>query len=328
MFYCKGNFLTIEQMKKSRFVKIMTKLFNKYIRKDFRIKAAFFFVGLILWFNINLDKEFEINDKIPIKINGMQKDLTLLNPIPKYAKVKLKSQGKALVALDLNSSLYFDLDLTTVTKHKLFKLDPVSFINTTSKSIELLSVHNPFVDVKLDSLIHRKVPIVVNQKFKTVPGYTRTGSFYQDPDSILISGPASRVRNISEINTEFKPELTLDFDYKTTLNLVLSNMETINYTATQVKLYQKIVRLGSNTMKMLIKQQNVPIGKKFLIDPIYVEVIVSGPVSELQKVTEEDFFVYVNYNQIDRSKMLSKVYVDTNIKLNWKVSSEYVKVIE
>lgn len=322
-------YLTFEKLKNNEIAKKIIELFVKIIKKDFRIKASIFVIGIILWFNINLDKDFEINGKIPIKITNKQIGLTLKHSIPKFAKVKLRSQGKALFFLDLKTSLYFELDLDQVSTQKIFKLDPVSFINTTSKSVELLSVQYPkFIDIELDTLLTKKVPISVNQKFRTVPGYTKTGFFQQTPDSIIISGPASKIRTISKINTEFKPELTLDFDYNETLNLTLNDKETITYSANKVKLYQKIVRLGSNSIKLLIKKQNVPINEKFLIDPIYIDIVVSGSVTDLQKISEKDFYVYVNYNQINRSKMLAKIVVDTDVELDWKVSSNFVKVIE
>lgn len=321
--------MTIEKFKNNVIIKSITVFFIRFIRKDFRIKAAIFFIGLILWFNINLENDFETNVDIPIKLAKMKPRHTLLNSIPEYARVKLKSQGKALIFLDYNSSLYFELDLSQVSNSKIFKLDPVSFINTTSNNIELLSVQSPkFVEVEIDTMISKYVPVILRQKFKTKPGYTITGKFYQNPESVQVWGPLKKIERITRLFTETKKDLILDKDYKASLQIINENDKTIKYSAEKVDLYQKIVRLGSNTMKILIRKQNVPPGKKFLIDPVYVDLVLSGPVSELQKISEEDFSVYVNYLEIDRLQMNVEIKTDTNVDLDWKISTKTAKVIE
>ena len=126
-------------MKSNRLVGIL-KYIDSSFRKDARTKFIFFVIGIFLWLNINLEKDFETNIVIPIKITNIPSNKTLLNPIPKFAKIKVRSKGKSLVMTDTKNSLYFEIDLSTKKDTIVQRLNSDIFVNLTSNDLEPLFI--------------------------------------------------------------------------------------------------------------------------------------------------------------------------------------------
>ena len=315
-------------MAKERFTKLLRIIYTIF-RKDFRTKAVIFIIGFILWVNINLEKEFETNVQIPIKLTNKKQQRTLLDTIPSMARIKIRSKGKSIMATNLAEKLYFELDLSGVDKKKIFILNPDIFYNKTSSEIELISVQYPQnVNIVLDSLVRKKVPIELKTSYTIASGHVTTGNFRQNPDSVTVSGPLKKVTKIKKLYTETRIDSNLSNDYNISVPLILQNKDIIRYSHESVNLFQKIAIKGSNVFKAPIIIVNAPSNRKVMITPISVEIKVFGPVNELQEISAEDFIIKIDYNQINKEDMTAKIISETNIKVKWNISNEKVKVIE
>lgn len=315
-------------MTKEKFTKLLKVIYTIF-RKDFRTKAVIFTIGFILWFYINLEKDFETNVQVPIRLTNKKSQRTLLDTISSMAHIKIKSKGKSIMATNLAEKLYFELDLSGVDKKKTFFLDPDIFYNKTSFEIELISVQYPQkINVVLDSLVRKKVPIELKTNYTLASGYVTTGGFSQEPDSVIVSGPLKKVTGIQKLYTETRIDSNLSNDYNISVPLVLQNKATIQYSHKSVNLFQKIAIKGSNVFKAPIIITNAPSNRKVMTTPISVEIKVFGPVNELQKISAEDFVIKIDYNQINKEDMTAEIISETDVKVKWNISNKKVKVIE
>lgn len=298
-------------------------------RKDFRTKAVIFIIGFILWFKIVLEKDFETNIQVPIILTNKNYERTLLDTIPSRAHIKIKSKGKSIMGANLDNQLYFELDLSGVSDKKEFNLNPDILYNKTTSEIELISVQYPQnVAVVLDSLVRKKVAVELRTSYTLAPGYVTTGTFAKSPDSVMVSGPLQKISGIRRLYTISRTDSNLADNYDITVPLVLGNKETVKYSHKNVDLFQKIVIKGSNTFKAPITIINGPEDRKVMTAPISVEIVVFGPVNELQEISAEDFAIKIDYDKIDKNSMTADLITETDVKIKWDISVEKVKIIE
>ena len=125
--------------KKDTFVKVLT-LFFDFFRINLTAKLIFFAIGIFLWFNINLQKDFEASINIPIIVSNIHSDKTLLYPIPEEARIKIRSKGRNLILSDLGKDIYFEIDASGVADSAVVRINSDFFINTSGKELEPLFI--------------------------------------------------------------------------------------------------------------------------------------------------------------------------------------------
>lgn len=305
----------------------------KYIytsfRKDIRTKFIFFVIGIILWLNINLEKDFETNIVIPIRITNLPSNKTLLNPIPKLAKIKVRSKGKALVMTNTKNSLYFEIDLSSKADTVIQRLNSDLFVNLTSNELEPLFIFYPQeIIVVLDDLLEKKVPIITNSKYTLSPGYVVSGDFKQKPDSVIVSGPAKKVKFINTVLSKKDFSIELTTDYSKDISLILKDTNSIRYSTNKVSLFQKIVRKGFYTFKVPVKILNEPSGQNTIINPVAIEIEISGPVNELQRIKAKDFIITADLKNIDEISDTVPLTIETGVELEWAAKTRVAKIIK
>jgi hypothetical protein len=315
-------------MSSNRILNIFKYIYSA-LRKDVRTKFVFFIIGIILWLNINLEKDFETNIVVPIKITNLPANKTLLDPIPQLAKIKVRSKGKALVMTDTKNSLFFEIDLSSKNDTVVQRLNSDLFVNLTSNELEPLFIFYPQeIVVVLDDLLEKIVPINSNSKYSLAPGYVISGAFKQTPDSIKLSGPAQKVKLIKNVQAHRDIENDLTTDYSKDVNLMLRDTNSISYSKQTVSLFQKIVRKGFYTFKVPVSILNEPAGQNTIINPVAVEIEISGPVNELQEITAKDFIISADLKNIDEVSETVPLIIETEIKLDWDTKTKKVKIIK
>ncbi len=315
-------------MIKERVQTILTAVYS-LIRRDIRTKSAILAVAVILWFSINLEKDFETTIQIPIKITNLKKGRVLLNSIPRVANVTIKGKGKVLFFSKIASSLYFELDLSNLLHKKTFKINQSLFVNQSSEEIKLVSIQSPHnVDVELDAYRVKYVPVVLRSFYTLEPGYLPSGKIRITPESVFVSGPLAKVREIDSLYTEAIVDSSLNKDWKFNANLLLPDTSAVTYSHKTIQVFQKISKKGTNSFKCLVQLINAPENKEIVIDPVSVSIDVFGPVDTLYDLDQNDFTITANFLQLNEFDKTIKIEVKTDVKSEWNISDEYIKVIE
>ncbi len=307
----------------------VSKYLYESIKHDIRVKAVIFIIGLLLWFNITSQKVFEQDIDVEIRLSNIKNTRTISSIIDKTARIKVKATGKVLAFSNLDKNSYFNLDLKGINKRKVFNLNSLNFMNKTSAELTEFAVLYPRnIEVILDSLATKKVPISFNTSFTLAPGHVKTGEFKIFPDSIILKGPLKKVSGIKVINSVVDMQKDLTGDYNTSLALLLSNEDLIEYSHKEVRGIQKIVKKGTNSYKVWINIKNKPKDFHFTIDPVYLDIEVTGPVNELMMISNRDFKISVDFKKYDKKKKTIDIQAKSDIDLQWSISNAFVNVIE
>jgi YbbR domain-containing protein len=317
-----------EILSKSPTVQIMRKIYSS-IKFNFATKLIFFIIGAALWMNINLQKDFETTIDIPIRLANIARGKTLLHPIPEKARIKIRSKGRHILLSNFSNDLYFEIDGSSFTDSAVIKLNMDYFVNASGKELEPLFIFHPTdINAVYDNLITKKVPVVLNYQFSTAPGYVTSGKLSMIPDSVVVSGPESKVRSIRSLQTKNVFEKDVYLSFSKTLPIALSDSASISYSVRGIQIAQDIVRKGSNTFKAPVRIINKPETMNILLDPIAIDITVTGPVDVLQNITSQNFSVTADARELDNITNRIPVKVTTDIKLEWSHSAREVRAIQ
>lgn len=303
-------------------------MFLDIFRKNMTAKLIFFSIGAILWFNINLQKDFEASVNIPIIVSNIQRGKTLLYPIPEVAKIKIRSKGRNLILSDFGKDIFFEIDASGITDSSLIRLNSDFFINTSGKELEPLFIFHPQdINIILDDYASKKVPVDLKSSYSMAAGYVTSGPFVLKPDSVEVSGPKSKIEKIKSVRTVSAHDKELTEDYSEEIDLLTDGFPTVRYSDTMVKVFQKIVRKGSVSFKVPVNLVNIPEGKSILIEPIAIDITVEGPVNELQAIKAANFHAEADVAQMDNMTNRMPLKVTSSVELKWTYNTSEIRAV-
>ncbi|MGD9707862.1 MAG: YbbR-like domain-containing protein [Candidatus Delongbacteria bacterium] len=307
----------------------LTRRIYDSVKVNFALKIIFLIIGIALWLNINLQKDFETTVDIPIRLNNIVSGKTLLNPIPEKARIKIRSKGKNILMSDFSKDVYFEIDGSTFTDSATIKINMDYFVNSSGTELEPLFIFHPQeINVVYDDLMVTRVPVILDYRFTPAPGYVTSGKFSMQPDSVTIMGPESKVRLVKNVRTSSIREEDVTAGFSKELDLILTDQGRLIYSEKSVTVSQEVVRKGSVTFKAPIRITNKPESMNILLDPIAVDITVVGPVSELQNVTSDDFSVTADARELDNITNKIPVKVKTDLTLKWEYSAKEVRAVQ
>ena len=145
--------------------------------------------------------------------------------------------------------------------------------------------------IELETLVKKNVPISSeNIKVQTLEQYVQIGKIKLEPDSVLISGPESRIIKIKSIDTEFKEykdkRRPIRGDY-VNINKVYKSLFSYDIDGTNVDIDIQVI--GERTLEAVdVEVTNVPAGYRVRVEPGTVNVKISGGINFINEINKED----------------------------------------
>ena len=152
-------------------------------------------LAVLIWANAQQTADPQRSEilTIPVNVIGQPEDSILLDPAPDRLTVQLVFEGPASVVSEATvSDFTANIDLSDVPFGEETAL-PVN-IQTRIPNISLRS--QPIeINVLLEQLVTRDIPVVLDVRGDVARGYTQ-GEPLIDPPAITVSGPASSAESL------------------------------------------------------------------------------------------------------------------------------------
>lgn len=271
------------------------------IKKAGNIKFKTVFISLIisffLWLYVKLGDTYVYQMNIRIVPINIQSGKVLKNEIPEYATIRLEGKGSSLMGLLLlwRSKVEFHLDLSTINFSWECNLNEyIKWVKLPGgyEKIVVNEIISPeVVLIELETLVKKNVPISSeNIKVQTLEQYVQIGKIKLEPDSVLISGPESRIIKIKSIDTEFKEykdkRRPIRGDY-VNINKVYKSLFSYDIDGTNVDIDIQVI--GERTLEAVdVEVTNVPAGYRVRVEPGTVNVKISGGINFINEINKED----------------------------------------
>ena len=175
-----------------------------------------------------------------------------------------------------------------------------------------LSFENEKLFFDYSKYITKKVPVVSdkNSKFNISPGFGSMNDSSFLPDSILVSGPKSKIDNLDSIPVliNFNEEVLKNIQ----INVTLPNNDPYIKFKPQKVIYKESVRkFTEQDFDIFLNVINIPDSIQIKLFPEQVKLFSSFPLEFINDVKEDDFELIFDYLDTDNGK-----YQSIPIRLN------------
>jgi YbbR domain-containing protein len=169
------------------------------ILNNWPIKLLSLAFALVLWLFVMGEQDTEIGYTVPLEVKNVPKGLIIANQIPGHVDVRL-SGSRTLLANIQGSDLEVSVDLHDA-KPGITTFRSLDERLNLPRSIIVSRMSPSYVDIKLERLIQKKVPLQVVVDGSPAPGFS-IAEVMAAPDMVEIEGAESEIKKVSEVETE------------------------------------------------------------------------------------------------------------------------------
>ena len=182
--------------------------------KNIAFPIGAFFLAMLLWLFVVSGDQYTMMLDLPFKSYILQN----------YSDIKL--------VLDLDGiSQEYEFIL-----NDYFEKNPRKVVIPPSHNVSFIEVVYPNrINIRLDEVMEKKVPIISNIRSLVKDGYLQIGNTQFEPDSLVIIGPKVELNKINEVHTAKDTLFNLSKSIRGTIDLISQNrlikfsLKKINY---------------------------------------------------------------------------------------------------
>jgi YbbR domain-containing protein len=155
--------------------------------------------AVVLWFFVMGESRMEVNHIVPMEYENLPEGLMIASEVPTSAAIRISGPRALQTNLspgDINLSVDLEDLPAGVTSFK--RLDET--LNIPS-GLKITRISPSYVDVKLEKVRERSVPVKVILTGNPAPGFM-VKSVMAEPAKVTVSGAESELKSVSEVVTE------------------------------------------------------------------------------------------------------------------------------
>ncbi len=263
----------------------------------------FFFVSAAFWMLQSLNETFDVELKVPLKLENVPPDVVITSDLPPELNVVVRDKGTVLARYIYGAEQvpvgvdYGDYDAEDVAGRMSVSLPDIQ------KKIQaqlLSSTH--IVSIKPDTLecffnkgAHKKVPVRLAGIVETSPEYYLRGVEFT-PDSVDVLAPPAILDTITEAS--IAPVYLSDLSASEKTTVALHHMKGAKFIPDQVEMEALVDLYTEKTVEVPVFSVNFPGSKDLQTFPSKVKVTFRVGMSRFNEITADDFVLAVTYEEL------------------------------
>jgi hypothetical protein len=290
------------------------------LRNDKRIPAFLvcLLIATALWFLNALGKDYTTTVSYPVRYVNAPNKQFLANDPPSKLDLKVDAHGFTLLRHKL--SLTFSpiiLNLTNITKN-LHSENGIYMVTSSelmrrvqsqiSNELSIQEIEPEVIQIVLDSLRTRSVPVKPNVELEFMPQYSLQNPVRVIPAEVKITGPSFVIDSIVQLETKKGTFKGLETSIETLIDVI--HPDRTSLTPDRVKLKIEVEKFTEKELKVPVRIENKPDSVSMKIFPSEVKVTCLVGLSEYEEVTADDFKAVVDYNTVSNNSRNLHVTVE------------------
>ena len=298
---------------------------SKKIPKTF---IVFLIISFFIWLLITFSKEYTTEISLPITFKNIPQNKLLQEPHLKTLRLSVKTSGFKLVTTQI-SNREVVIDASKLKKNKngsYYLLSKNHFLKIQKQlftDIHLQSIELDTIPLQIGELASKYVGVKSNLDLNYHIGYDLIQPIVLQPDSILISGPLSQIKQID--NLELLPLVLSDVkkDFTKTLFIKkITELKNIQYARDEVILSGSVDKFteGKIMVPFIIKNKPEQVNLTILNDEVQLTFVVA--LSNFNNVSKASFKIECDYllsKKNNLSYLVPKVVLKPNFVRNIKL---------
>ena len=288
-----------------------------------------FFLAMLLWLFVVSGDQYTMMLDLPIEARNLNSQKTYLEEVPGYASVILKGKGRDLFKsyiLQNYSDIKLVLDLDGISQeyefilNDYFEKNPRKVVIPPSHNVSFIEVVYPNrINIRLDEIMEKKVPIISNISSLVKDGYLQIGNAQFEPDSLIIIGPKVELNKINEVHTAKDTLFNLSKSIRGTIDLISQN-RLIKFSLRKINYFLDVQQISERIIVDIpVNVINKVRGIRVFPSPQTVSLTVVGGVNQIADIEPNDISVIVDFKswKLEKNFYIPKIAVPFDI-LNWK----------
>ncbi len=265
-----------------------------------KIKITSTLIALFIWFLIVTGGTFDYIVSIPISCPNNDQNYILINEIPKMGRVQLRGQGIHLLTYMAFHEGRLILEPEWAPGKKVeYPTERDIILTGNAQKLQVLKLIEPdSIELKIEKLIVKELPIQNNVKILTQAGYTLVGDIKIEPDLALLKGPKSVIDTFKTISTDNVVLENLKFPVHKQINLLSPDIENLSLLNQKVTISADIQKLmEKKIINIPVDVVNLPSNVSALVIPSHFSLVIQGGVNVVFPINEKDIEAYIDYKK-------------------------------
>ena len=297
--------------------------------KNIAFPVGAFFLAMLLWLFVVSGDQYTMMLDLPIEARNLNSQKTYLEEVPGYASVILKGKGRDLFKsyiLQNYSDIKLVLDLDGISQeyefilNDYFEKNPRKVVIPPSHNVSFIEVVYPNrINIRLDEVMEKKVPIISNIHSLVKDGYLQIGNTQLESDSLVIIGPKVELNKINEVHTAKDTLFNLSKSIRGTIDLISQN-RLIKFSLRKINYFLDVQQISERIIVDIpVNVINKVRGIRVFPSPQTVSLTVVGGVNQIADIEPNDISVIVDFKswKLEKNFYIPKIAVPFDI-LNWK----------
>lgn len=294
------------------------------------LKTFLFFLGFsaVVWVAVQFSKEYTEAVELPLSYKNLPKDKIIIGDTPKTLDVRFRDRGFYIawnrffppnITIDVSDAkeeeglLIYDLETQ--------KPAILSQLDLDYEKVDFLQKE---IKIKFEQRAVKKVAVLSEIDLNFAVGYSALEEIKLQPDSIMISGPATILDTLDFIKTKALKINNISNDISGKAKLDDSNLKEVSLFQNEVNYSVRTEKFTEGKAEIPIKLLNVPDGTNVVIFPKEVVIYYQVSLKDFEKIGPSSFEVAVDFADAHNSdgfliaQILQKPNEVNNIRLNEK----------
>ena len=287
-----------------RYWHIINRVKNFLLSKTSREIFTFLFfllIAALFWLEQTLDREYEIEVKVPLKLKNVPENIVITSDFPEELNVTIRDKGNTLFNYMLTKRFYpINIDFAEHQNRR----HHVSLLSTNySKTITAQLANSTSVTaIKPDTIDYyysegksKKVPVRLQGRVSPGQQYYISDTIF-NPEQVTVYAPQGALDTIKVAYTKFFEETQIEDTLRREVELVSSRG--VKFVPDVVELKLPVDIYTEKSVEVPVEGINFPAGKTLRAFPSKVKVTFHVGLSKYLDIKPEDFRVLVSYEEL------------------------------
>ncbi len=276
-------------------------------RPDRRVLVFLFFVALsaIFWFLNALGREYTVPVSYPVRYTNFPPNMVMVGELPSSLELTVNAHGYTLlryyisrrllpIVFDVNSfSLNRLPDTETRNFYILSSVAANRIAGQLGAGIEILEIRPDTLFFSFTDKVSRKLPVepVVELVFR--PQFMVKGNIRTEPDSVIVSGPATVVDTMSSVKT--LPVIARGVNDAIRRRSAINEADMLEYSESAVWVNIPVEQFTEAGLRIPVEVINLPDTLLIITFPSEVSVSFLVALTDYEKVSRQQFRAEADY---------------------------------
>jgi len=251
-------------------------------------------LSVSLWIVVNMGRDFNVNMMVPIQIINIPEDVAISSEVPEFAAISLSGEGWSLFNLYTNPPLI----IVNAENQQVNMFEQVRQQISSLSDASVMQVDPMFIEIETEQRITRTVPVESRINLSTRDQYGVLGTPRFSPDSVTVTGPASRIEQLEAWHTIETDIQDVNTDVELTVELETTGRG-MSVEPSRVLFRADVVEFTEAQVRIPVRARNIPSGEAITFSPSSILVRYDVPIEQYTDVQSvRPFIAYVDYERI------------------------------